>query len=144
MTAELQAHIVAQIEKIREPLGLDRWSIQASTAELTDARATCSASPEYREATVLVDLARLQTGDDLDEILVHELTHPLTWPLHALAERYANMLADSLPAPLQEAYRKGLHEEVRLAGEQVTTDVGQALLRLFRRADILDNPAVMA
>jgi hypothetical protein len=137
----IQEHIVGVLEAIREPMGLDRWTITPSVEAIPDARACCSAMPEYREAKILFDLDKLQTNDDLDEIIVHESTHCLTWPLHAVAEHLANALAESMPETHREAMRKLLQEQVRVAAEQVTTDVGHAFLRMFRRGGILDNPA---
>ncbi len=138
----IQDHVQATLEKIREPLGIDRWDIRVAQGPLTDARAACAAEPEYRTATIMFDTDKLQTGDDLDEIAVHEATHCLVWPLHAIAENYANMIASSMPGPWQQAMRDGLLEEVRKAAETVTTDVGHAFLRLFRRAQVLDTPPV--
>lgn len=140
----IQDHVVATLEKIREPLALDRWVIMPSIEDIPDARAYCMAHPEYREAKIAFDMDKLETGDDVVEITVHESTHCHTWPLHALCERYANMLADVLPEPYREGFRKGLLEEVRLAGEQVTTDVGHTYLRLLRRAGVLDKPVETA
>jgi hypothetical protein len=136
----IQDHIQATLEKIREPMALDRWDIRPAVGPIADARAACAAEPEYRTATLLFDLDKLQTGDVLDEVTVHEMTHCHIWPLHALAENLAMMIAESMPGPWQAAMEKGLKEEVRKAAETVTTDVGQTYLRLFRRAGILDKP----
>lgn len=127
---------------IREPLAVDRWQVRVGNQALPDCRACCVAQPEYREADLFFDFEKLQTGDDLAELTVHETTHLHTWPLHALCERLANALANSLPETHREGVREMLHEEVRLAGETVTTDVGHTYLRLLRRAGILDTPAV--
>lgn len=140
MTDALVGHIRTMLDAVREPLALDRWSIQPEIAQLEDARACCAASPEYREARISFDLDKLQTGDEVDEIAVHELTHCHTWPLHALAENLAQALAESAPESLREPLAKLLLEEVRKAGEQVTTDVGHAYVRLLRRAGILASP----
>lgn len=135
-------HVTSLIEKIREPLALDRWEIRTKAEPIADARAYCLASPEYRSADIVFDFDKLQTGDDVAEIAVHEATHCHTWPLHALAESLANALADAMPEYAREALRKQHLEQVRLAGEQVTTDVGHTYLRLLRRAGVLDNPTV--
>lgn len=140
----MQEHISAQLEKIREALGLDRWTITPTIGPLEDSRAACAAMPEYREAKIILDLEKLQTGDDIDEILCHEATHCITWPLHAVAEHLANALADSMPKSHQDAMRALLQEQVRVAAEQVTTDVGHIILRHLRRGGVLDNPAVEA
>lgn len=140
----IQDHVLATFEKIREPMGLDRWTITPTAEPIADSRAFCVAHPEYREARIVLDFDKLQTGDDVDEIVVHESTHCLTWELHTLAEELANALADSLPESHREAMRKLLLEKVRQAGERVTTDVGQGFLRMFRRAGVLDRPPVDA
>jgi hypothetical protein len=138
----IQDHVVDTLNRVREPLGLDRWTITPTQEEIPDARAYCMAHPEYREAKIAFDVAKLETGDVIDEIVVHESAHCLTWPIHAVAEHLANALAESVPESHQEAMRKLLLEQVRVAGEQVTTDVGHAFLRLLRRAGILDKPPV--
>ncbi len=138
------AHVTELIDQVREPLGLDRWQLSSAVAELIDARACCQAQPEYREATILVDTERLKTGDDLAELVVHELTHCHTWPIHAIAEHLANALAESAPESHRESLRKLLQEQVRVAAEQTTTDVGHTYLRLLRRAGILDTPPVVS
>ena len=142
MSAELQAHIETTLDKIREPLELDRWQIMPVAGPIVEGRAACSASPEYREATLAFDFDQLKTGDVLDETIVHEITHCHTWPLHALAENLGKALANSLPKTHRRAMAELLAEEVRKAAEQVTTDVGYTYLRLLRRAGILDTPAV--
>ena len=135
--AELASLVSGIVDAIREPLGLDRWSLRVMTGALDDARASCEASPEYREARLCFDFDKLQTGDDLQEIAVHESAHCVTWPLHTLAETLADAVADQLPKHQREAVRTVLREQVRIAGEQVTTDVGQTYLRLLRRAGVL-------
>jgi hypothetical protein len=133
-------HVTELLDAIREPLGVDRWDIRLKSEPIVDARAYCLASPEYRSAEIVIDPDKLQTGDVLQEVAVHETTHLHTWKLHELAERLANALADSMPETHREAMRKSLLEEVRQAGEEVTTDVGHAYLRLLRRAGVLDSP----
>jgi hypothetical protein len=128
------------IAKLREPLALDRWAIHPVAGDLTDARAACVADPEYREASIYMDFNRIKTGDVLDEVIVHEMAHCHTWPLHTLAESLADALAESAPEPQREALRKLLSEQVRYAAEQITTDIGHTYLRLLRRAGILATP----
>jgi hypothetical protein len=106
-------HVTELLDAIREPLGVDRWDIRLKSEPIADARAYCLASPEYRSAEIVIDPDKLQTGDVLQEVAVHETTHLHTWKLL---------------------------EEVRQAGEEVTTDVGHAYLRLLRRAGVLDSP----
>lgn len=139
----IEQHIQGIVEAIREPLALDRWNIGLSNKS-DDGRATCEASPEYAEAVLTFDLDKLKTGDDVQELVVHEMTHCHIWPLHALAENLAQTLARTMPETHREPMMTMLREEVRLAAEKVTTDVGQAYLRLLRRAQVLDTPPVDA
>lgn len=127
--------------KIREPLGLDRHEVGLVNAPATDCTASCEALPEYRRATLSFDLDKMQTGVDVQEIVVHEAAHVDTWELHTLAEELADALAESAPRSHRRALRKLLREKVRQAGERCTTDVGHTYLRLLRRAGILDTPA---
>jgi hypothetical protein len=133
-------HIVEILDKIREPLGLDRHTITPEVESIADSRAYCMAQPEYRDAKIAFDLDKLKTNDDVQELVVHESTHLHTWELHSLAEELANALADTLPDYAREGVRKLLLEKVRQAGERVTTDVGHTYLRLLRRARVLDTP----
>ena len=138
---DLAEQVHATLEAIREPMGLDRWSIRPVTGPMPveDGRACCEALPEYREATISFDLDRITTGDELAEVVVHECSHCLTGPLHDLAIRQAEAIANMLPKGQREGVRALLLEEVRIDAERVTTDVGQTILRLLRRAGILNS-----
>ena len=131
----IPTQIRTHVAEYAEPLGLDRWSIRlvAEPDADPDARASCAADPDYREATIRFDLAKLETGDDLEETTVHELTHCLTWPIHAAAEHLANTVCNFLPDLFREPLRVQLQEYVREAAERSTTDVGQTFLRYHRR-----------
>lgn len=134
--------ICGLIEKCREPLAKCDWLFRIVSEDLSEASATacCEAMPEYRTAKLSFDANRLKTGDDLHEIVVHEMAHCDTWELHGLAEELADALAESAPEALREPLRKLLQEKVRQAGERTTTDVGHTYLRLLRRAGVLDMP----
>lgn len=127
--------------KIHEPLGHDRHEIGLAHAKDSDCTASCEALPEYRRATLSFDLDKMETGVDVQEIVVHEAAHIDTWELHMLAEELADALAASMPESHREAMKTLLREKVRQAGERCTTDVGHTYLRLLRRAGILDTPA---
>ena len=60
------------IVKMQEPLGLDRWTLKVEIGEFEDVGA-CTAQPEYRHATLHFNPERLETGDEPDEIVAHEL-----------------------------------------------------------------------
>lgn len=128
------------IAKVREPLGLDQWQLHFEARAMPDARAACEASPEYREAVITFDFDKLKTGDDIDEVAVHELTHCHTWGLHTLAEELADALAECAPPSHRKALRELLREQVRKAAEETTVTVGHTYLRLLRRAGILARP----
>lgn len=137
MSKQFDNSIHEELEKlllqIAPMLGLEQWIITLEVGRLEDARACCSAEPEYKTATIVFDPDKLKTGDDLQEVALHEHSHCLTWPLHILAEQQAKALSQLLPEPQRDVVSAMLAEQVRNAAEMVTTDVGFAFLRLFRR-----------
>lgn len=139
VTPSLHEQVERIVAAVAEPLALDRWSLRIESGQMEDCRACCQASPEYREATIRFDFDKLETGDDLTETVIHELAHCHGWPLHAVAEKLADSLADTLPRGQRDAVRATLQEYVREAAERVDTDVGQTYLRLLRRAGILTS-----
>lgn len=128
------------IKKVQEPLGLDRWNLYLKAEKIEDGRATCDASPEYREAIVTMDADKLFTGDDLSELTVHELAHCHTAPLGVVAWRLARALADASPEHMREGIFQALETWVEVENERVTTDVAHVYLKLLRRANILPTP----
>lgn len=141
MNESLFEHVTDIVNKVREPLGLDRYELQLAHGPMEKATASCVANPEYHQASLAFDFDKMQTGVDVAEIVVHEMTHCHTWELHTLCEELAKALAESAPPTHRRALRKLLREKVRQAGERCTTDVGRTYLRLLRRAGILDTPA---
>jgi hypothetical protein len=141
-TLEEQAE--ALMQKLVEPMNLDRWTVTLTTGPLEEeqGRACCNAAPEYLEATVAIDFDRLKTGDVLDEMIVHELTHAHVWPIHELAETLAQALAQSAPEHMRDALGMLLSRQVEIAAETTTTTVGHVYLKLLRRAQILATPPV--
>lgn len=141
-TLEEQAAVL--VKKLVEPLNLDRWTLTLTTGPLEEeqGRACCNAAPEYLEATVAIDFDRLKTGDVLDEMIVHELTHAHIWPIHELAETLAQALAQSAPEHMRDALEMLLRRQVEIAAETTTTAVGHVFLKLLRRAQILATPPV--
>lgn len=130
---ELHARLV-------EPLGLDRWTTRLVVDGVGEARAACESQPEYREAEISIDFNRLKTGDELAELMVHEMTHCHIEPLAELAQDLADTIAASAPEHAKEALKHLLTERVRYLEEQVVTDVGHVFLKLLRRAQVLDTP----
>jgi hypothetical protein len=134
----LAGHVQATLDRIREPMGLDRWQIEIATGPCKgddgeDCTGAAHADPEYRKARIVLDIERMETGDDVEEHVVHETTHLPVWPIHKAAEDLAHAWADSAPPALREAIRAYAAEQVRQAAETTTTDLGHAFLRLFRR-----------
>jgi hypothetical protein len=124
------------VEKVREPLGLDRWQIHLldeTPAEDVDCKASNTANPEYKTTYLRFHIDRLETGDELDELIVHELTHCHTWGVHTLAEENAIIAADCLPEGARDAFKRGMLEQARIAGEDATTQLAFCFIRLLRR-----------
>lgn len=117
------------VERMREPLGLDRWLIRVAVGPCEET-AACAAMPEYRTATITVDPDRLQTGDEPDELVAHELAHCHTWAAVDVADDLAILVAELMNS---EPLGKFLKEQVRRAEEDTTTTVGQTYVRLLRR-----------
>lgn len=128
----LPDHIIELVEKLKEPLNLDRWVIKLEHGPLDDT-AACSAMPEYKTATLGFNLEKLATGDELDEIVVHEMMHCHTWPTFDLAEALGNAMSEMAPKTMRAPLRAIWTEQVRLAGEDVNTQVSFVVLKLLRR-----------
>lgn len=120
------------LSRLLEPLGLDRWTIKKEFGP-GENTAACAAMPEYKTATICVDPDKLATGDELDEILAHELAHCHTWPIASVADDFAVALAEIAPEAQREALAKLYKETARKAEEVTTTDVGHTYIRLLRR-----------
>src|SRR5690242_9580503 len=87
------------LERMRPVMGLDRWQIKivvGPTGE-DEEMAACAAQPEYRQAIITLDPDKLETGDELDETLSHELTHALIWPLSNAADDLRIAVGELLP-----------------------------------------------
>jgi hypothetical protein len=124
-----QSPLVSQVQehvKFYQPaMGLEKWTIRLMASdkdgegEKEPCKASCQAAPEYRDAMVTFTFDRFETGDDVEEIVVHELSHCLTWPQTHIAD----VLAGEDPK---------LKEWARLECERVCTDVGEVILALAR------------
>lgn len=119
------------LAKMTPHLGLDRWQIKREVGP-GETTACCSAMPEYRVALISIDPDRLQTGDELDETLAHELMHALLWPLAAAADDLRIAVGEMMPEDKRAAMNRYLEEQVRLGEERTATDVGRAVVSLFR------------
>ncbi len=125
------------VASYRDAYLLEDWTIRVQVGPVADeeaedphgVRAACHADPEYREATLGFNVEAWKTGDDIEEMVAHEMAHPVLWPLSHVAE----ILAGEDPR---------LQEWVRIEMERVTTDVGQAFYRLMRRIRELEGHCV--
>ena len=132
MSTTLPDHIIKTVHDLQEPLNLDRWIIKLEHGDLPDT-AACSAMPEYKQATIGFNLDKLATGDELDEIIVHEMMHCHTWPSFELAELLAKLVSEMLPEPVRAATYEAWMEQVRLVGEDTNTQVSYVVIKLLRR-----------
>lgn len=130
------AYIVEMIERLKEPMNLTGWTLKPKAGPLVDATACCEAWPEYKVAHLSFDIDKLQTGDELDEIIVHEMSHCHTWPIHELGENLATSLAECAPKQHRPSLRKLLMEQVRKAGEDTNVQVGFMVIKLWRRLTV--------
>jgi len=120
------------LAKILGPMGLGHWQVKVlfGSGENT---AAANAMPEYLILTISIDPDKLQTGDELDEILCHEASHAFTWPCAEMSEDLAIALAEMLPEPFIRPVGKLLAELCRRAEEQTTTAVGRSMVGLLRK-----------
>lgn len=139
LDSELQEEIQRVSKEIQEVLGLDRWDIRLEVSRLDDARACCQADPEYKNAVLTFDPEKLRTGDDLQEVIVHEHVHCLLWPLHAVAEQQSKALQALMDEDNKNAQGPMLDERVRYAAECATTDFGWVITKLWRRVLKLES-----
>lgn len=138
----MQQHVTNVFEKLRPYYGLnDQWQVQIVNSPLTEdeGRACCEAEVEYSSATIKLDFNRLRTGDDVEELLCHELVHiPLGW-LHEQAWQLAGLAGNLLkPTHQCNATVEYLKEQVRVNAEKSATDIGWVVLRMFRRIQELE------
>jgi hypothetical protein len=120
------------VDDLKEPLGVDRWSVKVETGTYEDP-AACLAQPEYKQAALYFDPDKLETGDDPAELATHEITHCHTAAIHDVAIHLAHCVAECAPESMREPLRKKLQEEVRWAAEYTTTRVAFTYIRLVRR-----------
>ena len=123
MEQALSTRIAELVEKYKPLLGLSEWTIRIANGEPNDTpedkqcKAACLAAPEYQDATLFFSLDRIETGDNLEELVLHEMTHCLTWPISGCA----NTLAGDDPR---------LQEWVRIEEERSTTLCSVAILHM--------------
>jgi hypothetical protein len=78
------------ITEWKERLGIKHWTVFVNFSR-NGSMAECYAEPEYFKAYLNFFMKRVmeevQTNYDLEELVVHELCHCLSWELVALTER---------------------------------------------------------
>jgi hypothetical protein len=121
------------IAKMRGPLGLQPWTIRPLFGPDPDGnKAACAAMWEYLDASISVDPDALDTGDELDEIIAHELGHCHLAPIATFADDCMLALCDTLPEPQRASMFGLLRKQLDKAEEFSMTQIGQAYVRLFR------------
>lgn len=113
------------LRKWQARLGLSDWRIRLVYGPNTEDedRAGLYAAPEYREATVYWDPARVDvhTMRECEEWCLHELLHAITWQLEKQAEHWAG---DD----------EAKYETVRDIAEGVVTNLERAVLNVRKAA----------
>lgn len=122
------AQLQARVNYWRQRMWLTEWAIKVELAKLPkneaskiEAGGECDAMPEYRQAVLRFDPANIEP-DQIDEFVVHELTHLTTWRLAYVAEVCAGK-------------DKRLMEWIRMEDEGLTTHIE----RVIRYLDHLAN-----
>jgi hypothetical protein len=146
LNENMQAHVEKLVEDLRWYFGLTpSWMVTIINGKCVDEngepyRGGCEADPEYSEARIKIDFERLQTGDNVTEIVIHELVHiPLMW-LHNAADNLAGLSANMLVEVHQaNAVAEYNREQVRRAAEKSATDIGHTILRLYQRVKELEQ-----
>jgi hypothetical protein len=123
----------SMVRRMQEPLGLDRWDVKVESGTDNGTKASCSAQPQYKIASLRVDPDEMETGDELDEIAAHELAHCHIWPIAAMADNWVVLLCELLPEPFVAPFAKQFKKITEEAEEATTTRVGHTYIRLLRR-----------
>jgi hypothetical protein len=146
LNESMQTYVEGLVEELRWYFGLHSlWLVSIINGRCVDEngepyRGGCEADPEYSEARIKIDFERLQTGDRVEEIVIHELVHiPLMW-LHNQADNLAGLAANMTGATHQvNALAEYNREQVRKAAEKSATDIGHTILRMYQRIKELEH-----
>lgn len=116
------AAIRASVKRWQHWLDLDSWQLTVRIGPIAGGhRGMCEADFEYREATLRFDpAAMLKHGDDLEEIVGHEVLHAVIVRSHTEIQR------------LQKTKR--LEDKWCAVEEGECTHLSRAFLRLAREA----------
>ena len=117
--------IRASVQRWQHWLDLDGWQLTVRIGKIAGGhRGTCEADPTYREAILRFDPAQMQKhGDELEEIVGHEVMHIVIWRSHTEIQRLAkNAAAENKLCQIEEAE---------------TTHLSRAFLRLAREGRLV-------
>lgn len=117
--------IRAAVKRWQHWLDLDSWQVTVRIGKIAGGhRGTCEADHVYREATLRFDPVQMQKhGDDIEEIVGHELWHIVIWRSHTEIQRLTkNGLAEAKWCDIEEAE---------------CTHASRAFLRLAREARLI-------
>lgn len=92
--------VLALVAKWKARLLLDSWTFRVVLTTKMEHLADCEASPEYLDAVLRFNPARL-TVDNLEETVVHELLHCHTWELWEHAGDAGDRAHERLTSTLQ-------------------------------------------
>jgi hypothetical protein len=138
----MQEHVEEVVAKLKPYYGLDdMWRIEvvSATIEPGEGRAAAECDPEYSEGKLRIDFDQLHTGDQVEEIIIHELVHMHLMWLHNESHHLSGLAANLVGATHQcNALDTFLKEKVRVAAEKSATDLGHTILRMYRRIQELE------
>lgn len=91
-------HIRRLIREWKPILDMSNWTFEV-TFYRDKYKASCAAEPEYRKGYLNLYLGELlktwKTNYELEEFVVHEMLHCLTWSLITMTERLINNIGDN-------------------------------------------------
>lgn len=112
MTRE-QRNLFKLVKRWLPILGLEQWDVSIDFSEKTH-QATVEAKPEYEEAIVHFNMKRirkeLQTDEDLNRLVLHELAHLLTWGCNEDDSHHDELRTTHVEKAIYRAYQLGLLE----------------------------------
>jgi len=117
------------IEETKYKLGLTDYTITLVVAKLPqdDFKMKIMAAPEYMDAVIDIDPSALDTGDEVDELVAHEMSHLMHWELHQVAEDLVILAANG-----NELLLTKFSKEVERAAELATTRWGKAVKKFIK------------
>lgn len=121
------------IEKWQPIVGLSEWEIKVLVSDIFSSHGSSTAEPRYRQLTLTFNPKRIEEDDlDLEELVIHELVHALTWRLWEFAEQMlTNYGRGSDYKPM-----KWMLEEIH---EESVTAMGWALVKAGRNKENIEH-----